>query len=196
MYNCIFSGHCSEIQCDKSCPILAQTTYLLDRSEISMNSPVFKMGKDAIDHYTSILKENEGKLAVVTTNESTTLVADGLTYCAICENWKGSRLHCTAFNLRFSKYLELVQKSWNFSSDSGGAEYAKIWATSAKVLIISNIDYVNFKDFQAQTLLSLLQDRSNPDLTTIIVSPRISSLIGEGPFFTRLTERLTQSKVV
>lgn len=192
----MFSGHCAELQCDKSCPILAQTAYLLDRNEISMNSPVFKMDRTVLDHYVSILNSSKGQINVVTEVNSTTLVADGLTYCAICENWKGSQLHCTAFNLKFSKYLDTLQQSWSGLTDSSGAEYLKIWATSAKVLIISNIDYINFKDFQAQKLLSLLDERVNPDLTTIIVSPPISNLIGDGPFFARLTEKLKRQRVV
>lgn len=198
MYKCIFSGHCVEAQCDKSCPILAQTSYLLDRNEIAMNNSVFKMGKSNIDKYTSVLSQCKGhcRTFLNTSNiSSTSTVADALTYCAICENWKGSQLHCTVYNLKFSKYIEQLQKSWSSKDDSSPAEYLKIWATTAKVLIISNIDYVNFKDFQSQTLLSLLNDRTDPDLTTIVVSPQLSSLVGDGPFFTKLVDVLGRQKV-
>lgn len=195
MYNCIFSGHCVENQCDKSCPILAQTSYLLDRNEISMNSPVFKMGESEIARYSKILESSQGQLSVIT-DKDTTFSADCLTYCAICNKWKGSQLHCTVFNLKFSKYIEQIQKSWSYNSDSSEVDYVKIWASSASVLIISSIDYVNFKDFQSQTLLSLLQSRSNPDLTTIVVAPPLSNLVGDGPFFSRLTEVLSRQKAV
>lgn len=195
MYKCIFSGHCVEPQCDKSCPILAQTSYLFDRNEIAMNSAVFKMGQSSIDKYTSILAQCRGEIKTVISSTSTSAIADALTYCAICENWKGSQLHCTVYNLKFSKYIEQLQKSWSLKDDSSPVDYLKIWATTAKILIVSNIDYVNFKDFQSQTLLSLLNDRSNPDLTTIVVSPSLSGLVGDGPFFSKLVEMLGRQKV-
>lgn len=156
------------------------------------------MGKSSIDRYTSILAQCKGHcrtLINTSSTSSTSTVADAITYCAICENWKGSQLHCTVFNLKFSKYIEQLQKSWSSKDDSSPAEYLKIWATNAKVLIISNIDYVNFKDFQSQTLLSLLNDRTDPDLTTIVVSPQLSGLVGDGPFFSRLVEVLGRQKV-
>lgn len=198
MYKCIFSGHCVESQCDKSCPILAQTSYLLDRNELAMNNPVFRIGKSGITKYASVLSQCKGQsrtLINTSSTSSTSSVADALTYCAICENWKGSQLHCTVFNLKFSRYIEQLQKSWSSKDDSSPVDYLKIWATTAKVLIISNIDYVNFKDFQSQTLLSLLNDRMDPDLTTIVVSPQLSSLVGDGPFFSKLVEVLGRQKV-
>ena len=196
MYNCIFSGHCFEYcQCDKSCPALAQTSYLLERNGISMNSDVFKCKPEALQKYISILQKCKGKVASVI-DTSTMQVADILTYCGICETWKGSQLHCTTYNLRFSKYIDAVQKSWNYSpSEPSEAEYMKIWANGAKILIISNIDYVNFKDFQCQTLLSLMQSRANSDLTTIIVLPPVKSLVGEGQFFAKLTDIISKQKV-
>ena len=200
MYNCIYSGHCVEDgECSVSCPILAQTSYLLERNNISMNNPVFKLSQTDMNMYADLLASCSGKLATVTVKSGvmTNLAADALTYCAVCENWKGSQLHCVVYNLKFAQYLEEMTKGWspyNNSSDTL-AEYMKIWATKAKVLIVSNIDFVNFKEFQSQTLLSLLQARVNSDNTTIIVSPPISSLVGEGQFFGRLTETLKRQKV-
>lgn len=199
MHNCIFSGHCTENGiCSVSCPILAQTSYLLERNGISMTNPVFKLSQDQLNKYVNLLALSSGKTAsiIVSGGLMTNQAADAITYCAICENWKGSQLHCTVYNLKFSQYIEEVQKSWSFNSDDSAAEYMKIWATRAKVLIISNIDFVNFKDFQCQTLLSLLQSRiNNTELTTIVVSPPTSSLVGEGQFFSRLTDMLKKQKV-
>jgi len=63
------------------------------------------------------------------------------------------------------------------------------------LLIISNIDFVNFKDFQCQTLLSLLQSRDKAEFGTIIVSPQTQSLVGSGLFFNRLQETLGRTTV-
>lgn len=199
MYNCIFTGHCIEEQpCNMSCPALAQTSYLLERNDIRMNSPVFKLSEDELIKYYDILNKSTGKTtsAIVSNGEFTNIAADALTYCAICENWRGSQLYCTVYNLKFAQYLETLQNSWSFGSDtSDKVEQVKLWIAHARVLIVSNLDFVNFKDFQSQTLLSLLQSRVGADLTTIVVTPPITSLVGEGRFFSALSNILTKQKV-
>jgi len=199
MYNCIFNGHCMEEQpCNTSCPALAQTSYLLERNDIKMTSPVFKLSDSEVSRYYDILHTSLGKTTsvVVPSGEFTNQTADALTYCAICENWRGSQLHCTVYNLKFAQYLETLQSSWSFGNDANDAvSQMKIWVSHARVLIVSNLDFINFKDFQSQTLLSLLQSRIGIDLTTIVVTPTISSLVGEGQFFARLTNILTKQKV-
>lgn len=199
MYNCIFNGHCiEESSCNTSCPILAQTSYLLERNDIKMSNPVFRMSSSEMQKYYNIFGQCVGKTrsVIVSNSDFTNKAADALTYCAICENWRGSQLHCTVYNLKFPKYIETIQHSWNsFSSDDDEVSQMKIWITHARVLIISNLDFVNFKDFQSQTLLSLLQSRAGVDQTTIVVTPPVSSLVGDGQFFAMLTSRLNNQKV-
>lgn len=199
MYNCIFTGHCIEEQvCNASCPVLAQTSYLLERNDIKLNNSVFRLSEAELSKYYDILRQSEGKVtsAIVSNGDFTNQAADNLTYCAICENWRGSQLHCTVYNLKFPQYISILQDSWSFgASSSDEVSQLKIWISSARVLIISNLDFVNFKDFQSQQLLALLQDRVGMDLTTIIVTPPITSLIGEGRFFSRLTSILNKQKV-
>lgn len=199
MYNCIFNGHCiEETPCNGSCPALAQTSYLLERNDIKMTNPVFRMSDSDLAKYYDILTKSSGKITSVTvpSGEFTNATADALTYCAICENWRGSQLHCTVYNLKFTQYIETTQNSWSFDGDgSDKLSQMKIWVANARVLIISNLDFINFKDFQSQTLLSLLQSRVGMDLTTIVVTPKISSLVGEGRFFADLTSKLSKWKV-
>lgn len=192
MQNCIFSGHCSKQVCDKSCPTLAETTYLLERNKISMNSEVFHADPKRLVKMANIVDSSEGTLRTVIT-KNTVQDADLLSYIAICRNWKGSRLHCTVYNLRYSQYIEMMKKSWSVKSETSELEYMRIFSSSAKVLIISNIDYVNFRDFECQTLLTLLQSRSSGEYTTIIVSPPVTSLVGDSPFFGRLTEIIKEA---
>lgn len=189
MYNCIYSGHCTQPMCDKSCPTLAETTYLLERNNISMSSDVFHATKDAdtnkqLKKCINILNKYEGKLVTAISND-TVRVSELLTYCGICQNWRGSRLHCTVYNLKYSQYVEALKDSWS-SNKTEQLEMMKIWASSAKVLIISNLDYVNFRDFECQTLLTLLQSRASSEFTTIIVSPPVTNLVGSSNFFNRL----------
>lgn len=189
MYNCIFTPHCLETFCDMSCPILAETSYLLERNGIKMDSPVFRESDKVLTRANAFLANHEGKLGVYVVKDSRTTVqhADILTYCAICNNWRGSKLHCTVYNLRYSKYLDDLKKSWNNLPTSEDQEYVQIWAESAKVLIISNFDYVNFGDFECQTILNLIQSRQSRGLTTILVTPNPKMLVStkNSKFFTR-----------
>lgn len=195
MQSCMFSGHCMEYQCDKSCPAFVQTTYLLERNNISLNNTVFKSDSSAIIDTLELLNVAKGKFNTVIDKVDTSKKADLITYCAICQNWVGSQLHCVVYHLKFSQYVEEIQKSWS-KNESEILEYMKIWSKSAKVLIISGMDFVNFKNFQCQTILELIQQRnSNPDNTTIIVCPPISSLVGEGMFFSKLQDMIKKAVV-
>lgn len=201
-YHCQNFKNCIESQCDGSCPLYAQFSYLLERNGIQDNGRCELLTESEINKYLKIF-ENISKYSTdydrdpigsIITNKSTIDIANQLTYCAVWNNWKGSQLHCTVYNLNFSKYIELTKQSWsNDSSDD--AEYVKIWAETAKILVISGIDFVNFKEFQSQLMLSLLQTRLQKRLATIIVSPNVSSLIGDGPFFAKICDIIRKNKV-
>lgn len=201
MYNCIFSAHCTENMCDNSCPTLVETSYLLERNGISMKSSVFNQDEDTIKSADMIINAATDTIKSVLTTGDTVQVAEILTYCAICRNWQGSRLHCNVYNLRYSKYIEELKKSWTTKIEPESLEYMRIWSNSAKVLIISHLDFVNFGDFESQTLLNLLQSRQNTSQTTIIVSPPVSALVGkrsigtQSGFFHRLTSLLHDNVV-
>lgn len=192
MNDCIFSAHCTEQICDRACSRYVQTSYLLERNGIKPASLVFKRSAQNIEICIDTLDEARGKLRVVEANQSSAK-AELLTYCAICQNWQNSRLHCNVYNLKFSKFLEETKRSWSSRNDSDDLEYMRIWAKSASVLIISNIDYVNFNDFESQTLLNLLSERQDPELTTIVVGPKINMLVGKGLFFSRLQQILAEA---
>lgn len=192
MYNCMFTGYCVNGECDKSCPDFVESSYLLERNNISPNSSVFHADPKLIQKYHNIVTNSEGRLATVIAN-NTNEAAELVTYCGICKHWKHSRLNMVVYNLRFSQYLDNIQKSWNTKGLSEDTEYSKIWAEKAKLLVISNIDYVNFKEFQCQTLLSLIQTRDANKLSTIVISPQINSLAGDGNFFAQLKKILSNS---
>ena len=192
MYNCIFTAHCLDNFCDGSCPILAEISYLLERNGITMRNPVFTSSEQDISRMKNVLDTANEKtfgLIVDNTTTDTIRVADLLTYVAICRNWKGSNLHCTVYNLKYSIYLDELRKSWSMKSEPENLEYMRIWAQSAKILVVSNFDYVNFNEFESQTLLNLIQTRSSSNLTTILVSPEPRKLMStkfNNPFFATL----------
>ena len=198
MHNCIFTANCLETTCDKSCPTYVETSYLLERNGISSSSYLFSDPRVDVPKLTRILdtfKDKEGVVIVSNTSTGFTTVqwAEALTYCAICHNWRGSRLHCVVYNLKLSKYLDDIKQSWSAKTNDEDLEYVKIWSETAKVLIISNFDFVNFGDFEAQTLLNLLQARQVEGKTTLLVSPPINHLVSSksSMFFSMLRSRMS-----
>lgn len=194
MNNCIFAAYCTEPMCDNACPTYVESSYLLERNNLSLDNPVFNSPKADIEKSLSALHSCEGKLGTFITDD-TILSSDLLTYCAICENWKGNRLHCTVYHLKFSNHLDVIQRSWGVDSTPDSLEYEQIWSTTAKVLIISNLDFVQFKDYQSQMLLNILHNRMQNRLTTIVVTPKLSSLVGSGSFFNKLTKMLDKAVI-
>lgn len=133
----------------------------------------------------SLLHKSYGKLSAIITDD-TISTSTLITYCAICENWQGNRLHCNVYHLRFSNYIESVQQSWSVRDVPEQLEYEQIWISTAKVLIVSSLDFVQFKNFQSQTLLNMIHNRMNSGLTTIIVCPKLNTLVGSELFFQKL----------
>ena len=190
MKGCMFSAHCLELKCDKSCPKFAETRYLLDRNNISFDSNVFCADPKQITAFNKLIEVSQGKLVSIVKKE-TAPAAELLTYLSICQTWHGSRLHCTTYNIKYFQYLDMLKQSWSLK-DGSDFEYVKIWASTASVLIISGLDYVNFKDFESQTLLQLIQARQMDRLTTIVVAPPLTSLVGSGMFFDKLKTLLRE----
>jgi len=157
----------------------------LERNNISLSNPVFNTAVQDLDRVISILNQSSGKFKVIV-GDDTSAIAMLVTYCAICNNWQGSRLQCNVYNLKFSNHVDAIQKSWNYKNSPEALEYEQIWSQTAKILIISNLDFVQFKDFQAQTLLNIIHNRKDGGLTTILVIPDPDKLIGSGSFFQRM----------
>ena len=183
--------------CDKSCPKLVETTYLLERNDINIDSHVFSENPEIYKTIDDSFSEIKNGFGVLVSND-TVRYSNILTYLNICKYWKGSRLHCDVYNLRYSRYLDKLKETWNGGVESEDLQYMKIWSNSAKVLIISNFDYVKFGDFESQTLLNLIQSRQTDGNTTILVSPPINSLVyGKSRFFDVLKNKMKDSvKVV
>lgn len=202
MFDCIFTPHCTENFCDKSCPILVETSYLLERNHIDMHSDVFKKMYKHIDPIMKDLAKSESSVQTFIVNSRDSVAASELiTYCEICKNWKGSQLRCSVYNLRYSKFLEDSKKSWNMKEEPEDLQYTRIWMEKCKVLIISHMDYVRFGDFETQTLLNILQSRQSNDKKTIIITPSVDRLVTSGSgnainvFFESLKQILNSTKV-
>lgn len=202
MFNCIFTPHCTEAFCDKSCPILVETSYLLERNKIDMHSDVFKkLYSNVAPLMRDLSKSESGVQTFIANSKDSVAVSELITYCEICKNWKGSRLHCSVYNLRYSKFLEDSKKSWNSKEEPEDLQYTRIWMDSCKVLVVSHMDYVRFGDFETQTLLNIIQSRQSSEKKTIIVTPGVDRLVTSGSgnginvFFESLKQILNSTKV-
>lgn len=194
MRDCIINAHCTEFVCDRACPTYVEISYLLERNGIMLNSAVFNTPQKDRQKAVEILHKAQGKLLTVI-SDNTIALSNLITYCGICENWKGNTLHCSVYNLKLSSHLDDIQQSWSLKEMPEKLEMENIWINTAKILIISNLDYVQFKDFQAQTLLNLIHKRTGLGLTTIVVSPQIGNLIGSGDFYKRLQTVLREAVI-
>lgn len=179
MDNCIFAAHCPERICDNACIRSSECSYLMKRNDLSMRSSIYKASQSAYDYVTKSLDSIEnhiGRLTIgadapkdlkVMTNVD---IANLLTYCAICQNWLGNNLHCSVYHLRFSTYVHAIKSSWTMGEDES-LTYKKIWARSARILIVSNFEFVHFGDFECGELLNLVQERQASGFDTIFMVP-------------------------
>ena len=144
MNKCMFSGHCIKATCDQSCPAFVESSFLLEQNGIGNNSGVFHADPALLNKYSKIVENAEGKLQTIIA-KNTNMVSELITYCGICKYWRGSRLHTTVYNLKLSQHLEMVQNSWSGATNIDDLEYQKIWVSKAKLLIVSNIDYISVR---------------------------------------------------
>lgn len=93
MKDCIFSAHCMADICAKACPTLVETAYLLERNGIEPGNSVFHTDAKGLAKAVSQLHNAKGKVCTII-SDNTIATSTLLTYCAICENWQGNRLHC------------------------------------------------------------------------------------------------------
>lgn len=185
--NCPFKQYCRQNQCKIICADLVEYEYLMERNGLLNNKSVLSFSTKCLQHASECLVASEGVYKVVI-SDNTSDTASCLTYAAICNHYKGNTLHCSVYHLNFMEYINRTQQSWSINGSDDDLDYINIFLDKAKVVIVSNIDFIQFKDFQAQTLLNLAHNRKLHGLSTIIVSPKLNSLVGSGPFFSRLKE--------
>lgn len=185
--NCPFKQYCRQNQCKIICADLVEYEYLMERNGLLNNKSVLSFSTKCLQQASECLVASEGGYKVVI-SDNTSDMASCLTYAAICNHYKGNTLHCSVYHLNFMEYINRIQQSWSINGSDDDLDYINIFLDKAKVVIVSNIDFMQFKDFQAQTLLNLAHNRKLHGLSTIIVSPKLNSLVGSGPFFSRLKE--------
>lgn len=189
---CVFASYCVNRNCNEACIEYVQSNYLFMRNNILGHSNVFAMDPKKLTKFTQIFDKAANHFSTYIEKNDTSQTAEIFAYIAVCNTWKNSALRCRTYTLNYFHYLDLKKGSWT-GVKTDELEYMEIWVKTARVLIISNLDFVRFNDFACQELLGKLEMRRyDPNFTTIVVSPPLSSLVGEGMFFPKLTAYLNR----
>lgn len=188
---CPYSGHCIKPECSTACVEYGEMSYLLERNRLDRTNSVFNRSPAVIKTALDVLHKAD-KALMYFISDHVKDTSNLLTYLSICEHWYGNCLHCYVYHLDLYKHIESIQRSWNLNNLPEDLEYEQIWIESAKILIISNFEYLQFKDFQSQTLLNIINNRINLGYTTILVGPNLNTLVGanNSVFFSRLKDLL------
>lgn len=183
---CPHKQYCMKSICNTVCPNYVEFDYLMERNNLLGDKKVFSFSDKMLSHALECLVAASETYKVVITGDTSDM-ASCLTYASICQHYIGNAFHCSVYHLNFMEYINKLQQSWSTGIDED-LEYTNIFLERAKVVIISNLDFVQFKDFQSQTLLNIAHNRKLHRQSTLIVSPNLNSLIGSGAFFARLKE--------
>ena len=190
---CIYAPYCVQPECKLVCPTYQQIDYLLSQNELSPPNPIYSLPADTYELADNLITKYTSGFHFIENNNPGEF-AKLLTYCSICTHWRGSRFSMVVYHLKFAKYIERLRASWSQKDESDDLQYTRIWAESAKVLIISNLDFVSFGDFECQTLLQLIQDRADNGKLTFIVCKDHTKLVGRSSFFSVFTNTLKEAR--
>lgn len=185
---CVFSSYCSSTYCDMSCVKNTISQILLDKSDIQTSNNVYKLDSTCKSSAWEIVNSSFGSFKVICKDDPSQY-ADILTFASICNFCVGHGSSVNVYHLKYSKYIQSIRDSWS-SGVTPKLRESQAFVSNSKILIISGLDYYNLKDFECQTLLTLLQERDRANMCTIIVVHDVNSLFGSGPFFNPLKEKL------
>lgn len=195
-HSCVFSAYCVKPYCDMACSKNAIYRMLASKSELNPNMAITTSTLDDILKYHNMIEQNIGKFIMVEScgvNKTSKDVADSITYTAICDMCEGHGSEITVYHLNYSKYIQMIKDSWT-NGTTQKLQETQAFISNSKVLIISGMDFVSFKDMECQMLLTILHDRLQIDKISIVVVNRINDLHGNSVFFTQLKEALKGGK--
>lgn len=178
MHNCPFNNSCIKTVCDMSCSSKSEFEHWMHRCDLKLTNPMVNASRtdintaarvlDATQDAKIIRNSNAANIGVLST-KNPQYMADLVAYVAISKYCQGNGFYNGVYKLNFSKYLEDIKESWNSRTDPTKLEDKRNWIQASKFLVISNLGFVRFGDFESQTLLNIFQDRYDSDKFTIVV---------------------------
>lgn len=185
---CVFSSYCTRDWCDMSCSKSIMFDVLTEKSDMNLSMPALRANKKSRHKALKNIESAKGGLLVIQSNMSTDL-ANLYAYLSMCELCDKRGSNVSVYHLRYGKYMNAIKDSWKVGV-SENLQETNAFVNSSEILIISGMDYMTFKDFECQTLLNLIQDRSSPEKTTILILSNIQDMVGTGSFFSLLKSKL------
>ena len=180
---CPFSSQCERAFCDYSCGKNVLFDVMMKKSEIKPQD-VGAISVKLRDKVKQDLAKFKGSTIYITANRGNKMLGDIYAWLAACKLCPYYGSDVTVYHLKYSKYLEQLRQSWATKYEPEELIEARCFISTARVLIVSSLEYVQYKDFESQTLFSLLGERSyNRDFTTIVIGPDINTWLG--PHITR-----------
>lgn len=180
---CPFSSQCERAFCDYSCGKNVLFDVMMKKSEIKPQD-VGAISVKLRDKVKQDLAKFKGYTIYITANRSNKMLGDIYAWLAACKLCPYYGSDVTVYHLKYSKYLEQLRQSWATKYEPEELIEARCFINTARVLVVSSLEYVQYKDFESQTLFSLLGERSyNRDFTTIVIGPEINTWLG--PHITR-----------
>lgn len=180
---CPFSSQCERAFCDYSCGKNVLFDVMMKKSEIKPQD-VGAISVKLRDKVKQDLAKFKGCTIYITANRGNKMLGDIYAWLAACKLCPYYGSDVTVYHLKYSKYLEQLRQSWATKYEPEELIEARCFINTARVLIVSSLEYVQYKDFESQTLFSLLGERSyNREFTTIVIGPEINTWLG--PHITR-----------
>lgn len=180
---CPFSSQCERAFCDYSCGKNVLFDVMMKKSEIKPQD-VGAISVKLRDKVKQDLVKFKGSTIYITANRGNKMLGDIYAWLAACKLCPYYGSDVTVYHLKYSKYLEQLRQSWATKYEPEELIEARCFINTARVLVVSSLEYVQYKDFESQTLFSLLGERSyNREFTTIVVGPEINTWLG--PHITR-----------
>lgn len=180
---CPFSSQCERAFCDYSCGKNVLFDVMMKKSEIKPQD-VGAISVKLRDKVRQDLAEFKGSTIYITANRGSKMLGDIYAWLAACKLCPYYGSDVTVYHLKYSKYLEQLRQSWATKYEPEELIEARCFINTARVLVVSSLEYVQYKDFESQTLFSLLGERSyNREFTTIVIGPEINTWLG--PHITR-----------
>lgn len=180
---CPFSSQCERAFCDYSCGKNVLFDVMMKKSEIKPQD-VGAISVKLRDKVKQDLAKFKGSTIYITANRGNKMLGDIYAWLAACKLCPYYGSDVTVYHLKYSKYLEQLRQSWATKYEPEELIEARCFINTARVLVVSSLEYIQYKDFESQTLFSLLGERSyNRDFTTIVIGPEINTWLG--PHITR-----------
>lgn len=183
--DCIFAETCNKVRCDYTCGQDVMYNYIWKKSGIRKIEGIYDESKLIEDF--NMLSKYAGDLVCIETPDVIKKTSE-YTYIYAC---KLRGVNANLVHISYSAYIQQIRDSWTYGGTEE-LEHLQLRLRKWTVAIISGIDYCMFKDFEAQTLLNIIDTRRLAGLTTIILTRSLTNIHGNSIFLSPLKEQLKE----